>query len=59
MTDPDSDYIEIFGRRPENWREPLGALRLTLSAENPQPWDWERAREECEWLVRVLNGVDE
>jgi hypothetical protein len=48
-----SDYQEIFGREPEPWREPLGALRLTLTGE---PVDVERARSECEALVKVLNG---
>lgn len=51
-----SDYREIFGREPEPWREPLGALRLTLNDETEPPWTLQRAREECEWLVRVLNG---
>lgn len=54
-----ADYREIFGRNPEPWRVPLGALRLTLAADVPQEWDWERARDECEELVKVLNGVTE
>lgn len=41
----------------EAWREPLGALRLTLWDENPPEWQIERARNEVEWLCRVLNGV--
>jgi hypothetical protein len=49
-----SDYAEIFGHEPEPWRKPLGALRLTLAGDHP--WTLERARIECEELVRVLNG---
>lgn len=41
----------------ERWREPLGALRLTLWDDNPPEWQLERARNEVEWLTRVLNGV--
>lgn len=52
-----SDYKQIFGREPEPWREPLGALRLTLWDDNPPEWQIERARDELEWLTRVLNGV--
>lgn len=47
------DYVEIFGRPPEPWREPLGALRLTLAADDV---DIDRARAECEELVRILNA---
>ena len=50
-----SDYSDIFGREPEPWREPLGALRLTLADESATPWQIERARAECEALVKVLN----
>ena len=50
-----SDYSDIFGREPEPWREPLGALRLTLADEILSPWQIDRARAECEALVRVLN----
>ena len=50
-----SDYSDIFGREPEPWREPLGALRLTLADESTTPWQVERARAECEALVKVLN----
>lgn len=55
----DADYIEVFGQRPEAWRIPLGALRITLSGDKPTQMDWERARSECEDLVKVLNGVEE
>ena len=48
-----SDYREVFGREPEPWREPLGALRLTLAGDT---LDVERARSELEALVKVLNG---
>lgn len=51
-----SDYKDVFGCEPEPWREPLGALRLTLMGD--EPWVLERARAECEWLVRVLNEVE-
>lgn len=57
MTDWKDDYREVFGGDPEPWREPLGALRLTLADETCPPWQLERAREECEWLTRILNGV--
>ena len=50
-----SDYSEIFGRELEPWREPLGALRLTLADEHGPSWQIERARAECEALVKVLN----
>ena len=53
-----SDYQEIFGRRAEGWREPLGALRLTLMGD-PDKVDVVRAQHEVEELVRVLNGVKE
>lgn len=49
-----SDYSEIFGREPEPWREPLGALRLTLMGD-PSAVDVRRAQHEVEDLVRVLN----
>ena len=53
-----SDYKQVFGRNPEAWREPLGALRLTLWDDNPPEWQTiDRARNEVEWLCRVLNGV--
>lgn len=51
-----ADYRDVFGKDPEPWREPLGALRLTLAGDDP--WTLERARGECEELVRVLNGVE-
>lgn len=50
-----SDHSEIFGREPEPWREPLGALRLTLSGD-PECVDVTRAQAEVEELVRVLNA---
>lgn len=49
-----ADYREIFGRDPEPWREPLGALRLTLTGD-PCFVDVMRAQNECEELVRILN----
>ena len=51
----DAEYRAIFGRNPESWREPLGALRLTLAGD-PSRVDVERAQEEMEALVRALNG---
>lgn len=54
-----AEYRAIFGRNPEPWRAPLGALRMTLNDETEPPWTLERARAECEELVRVLNGVIE
>lgn len=42
----------------EAWREPLGALRITLWDDNPPEWQIERARNEVEWLCRVLNRVE-
>lgn len=55
-TDGDhADYREVFGKDPEPWRGPLGALRLTLVSD--EPWTLERARAECEELVRVLNDT--
>jgi hypothetical protein len=48
----DDEHGSIFGRNPEPWREHLGALRLTLSAET---LDVVRARAECEALVAVMN----
>lgn len=58
MTDH-SDYYEVFGSKPEPWRAPLGALRMTLWDETQPPWTIQRARDEVEWLTRVLNGVEE
>lgn len=52
-----SDYKQVFGREPEAWREPMGALRVTLWNEPPPEWTIERARNEVEWLCRVLNGI--
>lgn len=49
-----SDYSEIFGREPEPWRQPLGALRLTLTGDAAKV-DVERAQAEVEDLVKVLN----
>jgi hypothetical protein len=53
-----SEYREIFGREPEPWRAPLGALRLTLSGP-ASAVDVERAQVECERLVRILNDPDD
>ena len=50
-----SDYSDTFGGEREPWRDPLGALRLTVAGESATPWQVERARAECEALVRVLN----
>lgn len=52
-----SDYKQIFGREPETWRDPLGALRMTLWTDPAPDWAIDRARDEVEWLCRVLNGV--
>ena len=52
-----SNYQQVFGRKPEAWREPLGALRLTLHDQSAPPWQLQRARDEVEWLVQVLNEV--
>lgn len=52
------DYEYIFGKPAEDWREPLGALRLTLTGD-PDKVDVVRAQHEVEELVRVLNGVKE
>lgn len=52
-----SDYEQVFGKLAEPWREPLGALRLTLWDEDQPDWTIQRARDEVEWLCRVLNGV--
>jgi len=52
MTD---DYREVFGASAEPWREPLGALRLTLADQTAPYWQVERARAECEALVKALN----
>ena len=50
--------VGVFGREPEDWRGPLGALRLTLAGD-PDKVDVVRAQHEVEELVRVLNGVKE
>lgn len=50
------DYEYVFGQQAEDWREPLGALRLTLYGD-PDKVDVVRAQHEVEELVRVLNGV--
>lgn len=50
----DQDYREVFGKSPEPWREPLGALILTLAG-SPDDVDVRRAQIECEELTRVLN----
>lgn len=52
----DKDYREVFGSEPEEWRNPLGALRLTLTGD-PDTVDVVRAQHEVEQLVKVLNGV--
>lgn len=52
-----NDYKQVFGREPEPWREPLGALRMTLWADPAPEWTIERARDEVEWLCRAMNGV--
>ena len=52
-----SDYSDVFGREPEAWRGPLGALRLTL-ADDAASAQISRARAECEELVRVLNQME-
>lgn len=56
-TDEDwkNEYREIFGADPEPWRQPLGALRLTLTGD-PATVDVVRAQHEVEELVRILNG---
>jgi hypothetical protein len=91
-----TDYKDVFGGEAEPWRMPLGALRLTLTPSDSEPWVTEadgvrhsqydaayvgqygreemvysprlesdpqhiidRARVDCEWLVRALNGVSE
>lgn len=56
-TDEDwkNDYREIFNTDPEPWRQPLGALRLTLRGD-PATVDVVRAQHEVEELVRILNG---
>lgn len=56
VDDVNADYREIFGRDPEPWRGPLGALRLTLMG-NSEKVDVKRAQAECDELVRVLNGI--
>lgn len=53
-----SDYKDVFGREPEAWRTPLGALRLTLWDDSKPEWQLQRARDEVEWLTRVLNEAD-
>ena len=52
-----NDYKQVFGRGPEAWREPLGALRMTLWGGADALGTIDRARNEVEWLCRVLNGV--
>ena len=54
MSTEERDYREVFGRTPEPWRGPLGALRLTLAGD-PAQVDVKRAQAECEELVKVLN----
>lgn len=49
-----ADYREIFGRDPEVWRHPLGALILTLAGD-PEKVDVVRAQHEVKELTRVLN----
>lgn len=55
--DDDTDYREIFGKNPDRWRVPLGALLLTLADETAPPWQLARARDEAEELKRVLNEM--
>lgn len=43
-------------RATEAWREALGALRFTLWDDNAPEWQIERARNEVEWLCRILNA---
>ena len=50
------EYAAIFDAPQGAWREPLGALRLTLAGP-PEEVDVRRAQHECEQLVKVLNGV--
>lgn len=54
-----SEYRSVFGREPEPWREPLGALILTLNDPSEPDWMLARAREELRWLTRVLNEATE
>lgn len=51
-----SDYRSIFGRDPEPWRSPLGALRLTLTGD-PADVDVARAQHEVEELVKVMDEL--
>lgn len=51
-TEDMEEYREIFGQYPEVWREPLGALLLTLATDVV---DIDRARIEARELSRVLN----
>lgn len=50
----DHDYRGVFGSVPEAWRDPLGALILTLAGD-PDEVDVRRAQVECRELTRVLN----
>jgi len=43
----------------EAWREPLGALRITLWDDNPPELQIDRTRDEVERLCGLLNGVTE
>lgn len=52
----DVEHFEVFGKYPERWRGPLGALRMTLWGD-PNGVDVQRAQHECEELVRILNEV--
>ena len=56
--DSRDEYAAIFDAPQGAWREPLGALRLTLTGD-PESVDVRRAQIECEQLVKVLNGVKE
>lgn len=57
MSDANADYREVFGRNPEPWRAPLGALRLTIHTDPEFRYNgWnQRLKDEVEELVRVLN----
>lgn len=55
-TEYNPDYKDVFGRHPEIWRTPLGALILTLAGE---PVDIPRAREEVRRLALALEGTPE
>ncbi|HPG64875.1 MAG TPA: hypothetical protein PLE82_06010 [Saccharofermentans sp.] len=51
-----SDYSDVFGQEPEPWREPLGALLLTLAdTHTPVLKTLERARHEVRALQKLLN----